>query len=136
MKLITRDTDYAMRALIYAARCRKERLSVTEVVSQTRIPKPFLRKIVRILNKNGIIRSYKGKGGGFSLACAPNKIYLFELIKTFQGPLRLNECFFKKHICPNTGACFLNKKLTRIEKHLLRELRPITIASLLAKSGV
>ncbi|MCX5715640.1 MAG: Rrf2 family transcriptional regulator [Candidatus Omnitrophica bacterium] len=133
MKLITRDTDYAMRALIYAAKEKNKRVNVRDIVKEVKIPRPFLRKIVQLLNKKGMIKSYKGKGGGFTLARKPNEIYLMDLIEIFQGPFSLNECFFKRHICPNSGTCFLNKKITRIEKHVLRELRPITIASLLGK---
>ncbi|MCX5702041.1 MAG: hypothetical protein NTW64_03570 [Candidatus Omnitrophica bacterium] len=44
MKLITRDTDYAIRALCYIAKNKNEIISVRELVTKLKIPRPFLRK--------------------------------------------------------------------------------------------
>lgn len=131
MKLITRDTDYAVRALIYAARHKDKRICVREVVKELKIPRPFLRKIIQILNKNGIVLSCKGKGGGFSLVNKPDNIFLVDLIKIFQGPLKLNECLFRNKICPSKKTCVLNKKIDTIEQYVFDKLEPITIASLI-----
>jgi len=133
MKLITRDTDYAVRALSYIAKSKKELVSVEELVKKTRIPRPFLRKILQILNKKKILQSFKGKGGGFKLAILPANIYLFELIKIFQGPFNINKCTFKQRICPDMKTCPLRKKVTQIEKNVLSELKSITIGSLITK---
>jgi Rrf2 family protein len=134
VKLITRDTDYAVRALCYSAACPDKKLSVADVVKELKIPRPFLRKIVQILNKNGIVRSYKGKGGGFRLIKPPEKIFLVDLIKIFQGAFKLNECFFKQKICPNINKCPLNKKIDEIEKYISGELGAINIAFLIRSS--
>jgi len=131
MKLITRDTDYAIRALCFIAKCEREIIPVSELNRNLRIPRPFLRKILQILNKEGMIRSYKGKGGGFMLALAPNKIFLADLIEIFQGSLKLNECIFKKRICPDIKTCKLKKRIDAIQKYVISELRNITLASLL-----
>ncbi|MEE9316204.1 MAG: Rrf2 family transcriptional regulator [bacterium] len=131
MKLITRDTDYAIRALCFIAKSEKEIVPVSELNRNLRIPGPFLRKILQILNKKRLLRSYKGKGGGFMLALAPNKIFLADLIEIFQGSLKLNECIFKKRICPDRKTCKLKKKIDNIQKQVVSELKDITLASLL-----
>lgn len=131
MKLITRDTDYAIRALCLIAKNKNKLIITTDLVKKTKIPRPFLRKILQILNKNGILNSYKGSGGGFVLAILPERIYLIDLIKIFQGPLQLNECLFKKKICPNRRACILRKKINAIEEQTISQLKNITIGSLL-----
>ncbi len=131
MKLITRDTDYALRALCFIVKSKEKLVSVSELVRELKIPKPFLRKILQILNKRRILKSYKGLGGGFSLAIAPKRILLVDLIEIFQGPLRLNECFFKKMKCPNMKRCALRRKINNIEKYVIRELKSITVVSLL-----
>jgi len=131
MKLITRDTDYALRALCFIAKDKEKIISVGELVRELKIPRPFLRKVLQVLNRKKILKSYRGKGGGFVLAvCAP-KISLVDLIKIFQGPLRLNECFFKKMACPRRKTCTLKKKIDRIEKYVIKELSSITLVSLL-----
>ena len=130
MKLVTRDTDYAIRALLLISR-QVRVVSVPELVVKLKIPRPFLRKILQILNKRNLLKSCRGPGGGFRLNMPLDKIYLLDLIKIFQGPLKLNECLFKRRICPNINSCVLRKKILNIEKHMFKELKTITLASLL-----
>ncbi len=131
MKLITRDTDYALRAICYIAQAKDKIITVSELVAKLKIPRPFLRKILQVLNKEGILRSYKGNNGGFILAVSTRKLFLTELINIFQGPLKLNECLFKKKICPNEDKCALRKVITGIEKDVIGKLKEINIHSLL-----
>lgn len=131
VKLITRDTDYALRSICFMAKSKEKIVSVSGLVEVLKIPKPFLRKTLQILNGKGILKSYKGLGGGFKLVLPANKIFLLDLIEIFQGPFKLNECFFKKVICSNTKTCILRKKMNAIERYVLSELKSISIASLL-----
>lgn len=131
MKLITRDTDYALRALGFIAGQKQKIVAIPALTQALKIPRPFLRKILQKLSKNKLIKSYKGQGGGFSLATPPEKIFLLDLIEVFQGPFKLNECFFKKDICPKTKNCLLKKRLDKIEKYVIAELESISIAHLL-----
>ncbi len=132
MKLLTRNTDYAIRAVSFIAKKGKDTISASELVKELRIPHHFLRKILQTLNKNDILKSYKGKGGGFRLSRPSDKINLLDLIKVFQGDLKLNECFFKKLVCPNKRKCILKKKIDKIEKYVLSELAVITVKDLLS----
>jgi Rrf2 family protein len=80
VKLITRDTDYAIRALCCIAKKKRELISAKELVECLKMPKPFLRKILQELQKEKLVHSYKGRGGGFSLAKSPEKTTLADLI--------------------------------------------------------
>lgn len=131
MKFINRDTDYAVRALSYIASCKNKIVTTSELVKELHIPQPFLRKILQILNKNRILSSSKGRGGGFILAQHADKILLADLIRVFQGPLKLNKCIFKKRICPDKSVCMLKQKIGAIERNVISELESISIASLL-----
>ncbi len=131
MKLITRDTDYALRAVQFIARQNGELVSVDTLVRLLGVPRPFLRKILQNLVHKRILNSYKGSGGGFLLAKPPEGIFLLKLIEIFQGKLSLNECFLKKSICPNVKTCLLHKKIKNIERHVISELEGITISGLL-----
>ena len=130
MKLIKRDTDYAIRALCYIAQSKDDVISVSRLVEHLNIPRPFLRKILQRLNKKGLLISYKGKGGGFSLGRKAGKIFLADLICIFQGTLKINECFLRKKTCPDTKSCPLKKKIDSIEKYVILELKKTTIGTL------
>lgn len=130
MKLITRNTDYALRALCYMSK-QQDVITVDELVKKLGVPRQFMRKILQQLNKKRILESYKGQGGGFKLRKLPDKIYMIEIMRIFQGNLGLNDCFLKKDICPNKGKCVLRKKIHVIEGDLFKRLKQINVASLI-----
>ena len=135
MKLITRDTDYAIRALTCIAGAKGASSSVSRLAKELDMPRPFLRKILQRLNKEGLVKSTKGKGGGFSIVVSPAKISVFDLVEIFQGPFQLNEHVLKGKSCPRVRTCYLKKRLDMLEKDVMRELRSITIASLVKEEG-
>lgn len=136
MKLLNRDTDYAVKALLYITQKNPNRISVPELVKELDIPRPFLRKILQILNRKGVLDSFKGKGGGFILAVPPEKLLLTRLIDIFQSPVKLTECVIKQKICSDIGTCPLKKRIDAIEQHVVSELKSITVASLLKEDLV
>jgi Rrf2 family protein len=131
VKLITRDTDYAVRALCGIVEQKQELISADQLVKSLEMPRPFLRKILQTLNKEGLLNSSKGKDGGFALAVSPGEITLTDVMKIFQGSIRLNECKFKKSDCPHINDCLLKKKIDEIEKEVIAKLKAITISSIL-----
>ena len=135
MKLINKDTDYAVKALLWIARKGGGQVSAAELSRELDIPHPFLRKILRILGSERIVTSSRGKGGGFALALPPEKIYLTDLIRILQGPVSLAECIFKEKVCLDVGTCPLRKKILKLQKSVILELKHITLASLLVDGG-
>lgn len=131
MRLINRDTDYAVKALIFFAGNGGRIATVSGIAKELNIPNPFLRKILQILNRKGLLKSFKGKGGGFILAKPPEEIFLIDLIRIFHGEVRLNECVFNREICPDIRTCVLKKKIAGIERRVIKELKGINIASLI-----
>ena len=134
MKLITRDTDYAVRALVYMADDPDRVTTAQELVDQLGMPRAFSRRILQVLSREGILKSVKGKGGGFTIRKPLTKVYLSDVMEAFQGRLQAVGCLFKKKVCPNTRVCPLRGRIRQVEKNLFAELRGITV-SYLAKGG-
>ena len=130
MGLLNRDTDYAVRAILYIAGSDKNKVSTSELEKELNLPRPFMRKLFQTLQKKDILKSHKGNQGGFSLAKNENEIYLLDIIEIFQGGLSMTDCLLKKKTCPNINTCPLRKKLLSIEDNVINELSGITIGSL------
>lgn len=134
MKLITRDTDYAVRALCFIA-ARNRRVAAGELVHCLKIPRPFLRKILQQLNYYRVLKSYKGKNGGFFLVKPAEQVFLLDLIRIFQGQLKLNECIFKRALCLRRKFCGLKKRIDVIEEKVISDLSKISVMMLLRDGG-
>ena len=131
MKLLTKNTDYAIRALLHIARNGEGYLSSREISSDEEIPLPYLRKILNKLREEEIIITREGVGGGAKINRDPEKIRVSNLIRIFQGDITLLDCVFRKNICINIKTCPLRKRIKKIEKVVVKELESVTIADLL-----
>lgn len=130
MKLITKDIDYAVRAIVFMADSKAEQVSSGTLLKGLKISRPFLRKILHTLEKNNILLSQKGRGGGFRLIVKPEDIKLSYLVKIFKGEFTILDCVFNKEPCINIATCRLRNKMMLIEDFISLELKTITIESL------
>jgi Rrf2 family protein len=131
MRLITQSTDYAIRILCSMAKRKSSTVTAKELSAELNISWPLVRRILGELGKKGLVRSSKGRGGGFNLEATAERIYIMELIDIFQGFLKLNKCSVKGKVCSNIESCALRLKIRAIEKKVLDELSTITIESLI-----
>lgn len=131
MKLITRDTDYALKSLCYLAKQNGRVVSVNELTSQLHIPRAFLRKVLQTLTQKGHLRSYKGQGGGFSLSKPPGKICVTDVMSIFQRDWNSDTCFIGKEVCPDRATCLLRKKLALICGFVTGQLHETSLKELI-----
>lgn len=135
MKLITKETDYALRALVNLARADGY-LSSREIAGREKVPLHFLRRILQKLIKAGVLESREGVAGGVRLKAQPRDIRLTDVIKIFQGKIQFSECVFKKKICTNHATCVIRKRVEEIENQVADEFGNTTIADLLQDQEV
>lgn len=131
MKLLTKQSDYAVRALLAIAGGNGTRISSSTIARQEHIPLNFLRLILRTLVQHDMIEAKEGVRGGFTLVRAPGCIKLSEVIALFQGPLAFTECLFRKRVCMHRPTCPLRRRLAKIERTIDEAFSQVTIATLL-----
>jgi Rrf2 family protein len=105
--------------------------TTTRLAEKLKISKPFVRAILQKLNKEKIVLSAKGKGGGFRIALPPEEISVASLINVFQGPIKLDDCLIRKDPCPEVKTCSLKKKLKEIGSYINEEFNVLTLDKLI-----
>lgn len=128
--LVTRETDYAVRCILYLAQDRDRTASVTEVAKAMHIPKSFLAKILQRLVRNGILESIRGAQGGFRLAMKPSEISLLSIMEAIQGPAVINVCAVDSRKCRMSSNCAVHPVWVEIRKEVETRLKKQTIAGL------
>ena len=127
MKL-TRGTDYGMRGMVYLAAQPFEQVTLLHDVARNQdVPESYLAKIFQDLSKAGLVRSYRGAKGGFSLARPPSEITLRQVIEALQGPISLNRCLDVRDVCTRVEDCPVSKVLRRAQAQLLATLDAATL---------
>ena len=98
---ITRQADYALRAMLYLARLPENQKAATSQIAEVQhIPPSFLAKIVSQLSIAGLIHTSRGARGGVSLARGSLDISVLEVIEAIDGPISLNTCTISQADCP------------------------------------
>jgi Rrf2 family protein len=102
---ITRQADYAVRAIRYLAQIGLEKKAATSQIAEEQdIPLSFLAKIIAQLSVAGLLQTMRGARGGVALARDPNEISLLEVVEAIDGPIQLNECVNGTHQCQITDC--------------------------------
>jgi Rrf2 family protein len=128
--LVTRETDYAVRCVLYLAQDKDQVASVGEIADQMHIPKSFLAKILQRLVREGIVESIRGVNGGFRLLRSPAQITLLEVLTAIQGVAPVNSCAIDKRRCNLSSRCGVHPVWIEIRREIERRLATQTIQSL------
>lgn len=132
--MITREADYGIRVLLQLA--KRERAgaggeSSVAIAEEMDIPYRFLRKLVKRMVAGRLLLSRRGKGGGLELARPAARITLFDIL-AIMGPAgtQLSQCIAKPSTCRRVGTCRVHRAIRSIQTSVDRQLRGITLDSL------
>ena len=91
--MLSQKSHYALRALlVLAARGDGKPIQIAEIADSANIPKKFLEQILLELKKPGIVRSHRGRSGGYSLGRPAKDISFADVLRVTDGPLALTPC--------------------------------------------
>src|SRR5512145_1062319 len=103
---LTREGDYGVRSVLYLSRQPYKKISfVTEIAEVYKIPRSFLAKILQKLVKAGIVKSYRGVKGGFSLARPAKEVTVLDVMEAVEGKTAMNLCLADRKKCDFTRQC-------------------------------
>lgn len=134
--MITRETDYALRATLHLAKDGDAGgvVSTAALATVMSIPYRFLRKIVPKLVAAGLIESRRGKGGGLSLSRPARDISLLQIIRAVDPEsVILNRCSAASGCCERSAWCGIHKELTTMQRQLDTSLQGVSLATVAAR---
>jgi len=124
---ITRQADYAVRAVLYLAKIGEDRRAATSQIAQEQqIPPSFLAKIVSQLSVAGLLQTSRGARGGVSLARSPEDISVLEVVEAIDGPILLNECVANQGSCTFGDTCSMRPLWCDTQAELVNRLKATT----------
>ncbi len=133
--MITRETDYAIRAMLYLAQQQHtEVVSTTMLAREMDIPYRFLRRILRRLGGVGFVASTRGARGGLRLAQPAEDISLLDIIRAVDpNTIMLNACLVDSSICQRSPTCVVHAELSGIQEDLLQRMASAKLSGLVAR---
>ncbi len=129
--MFSRSTEYAIRAMTFLAIQPSGKLTgAREIARAERIPMPFLWKILQLLTRRKLIRSFKGFHGGYELACPAREITLQRIVSATDGEGVTGSCVLGLPRCGEENACPLHETWKKIRSRMNAMLEQNTLQDL------
>ena len=129
--IFSNPTEYAIRGLgELVSRAGGQIMLLDQLVAGTDLPRDFLAKIFQKLVRGGILRSSKGRGGGFALARPAHEITLMQIIEAVDGQPRFDRCVVGLSACNDTMPCPQHDLYKPIRQRLRDYLDTTTLADM------
>lgn len=131
--IFSSSTEYAIRGLAeLASRGVEGPVMLDELVSGTDLPRDFLAKVFQKLVHGGVLRSAKGRGGGFQLAKPAHELTLMHVVEAIDGPQVFDQCVVGLEKCNDQMPCPQHDLYKPIRQRLKDYLLTTTLADLAA----
>ncbi|HEY4939955.1 MAG TPA: Rrf2 family transcriptional regulator [Rhizomicrobium sp.] len=132
--MLSQKARYALHALIVLAEhTGAAPMQIADVAEEARVPRKFLEQILLEMKKRGIVKSTRGRSGGYLLGKAPKDITFADVIRVMDGPLALAPCvsvtaYHKCEDCVDESTCAIRKVLLAARDATAQVLESRTIA--------
>jgi Rrf2 family protein len=139
--MLSKKAKYALKALMYLAeQPENEPTLIATIAEHEQLPKKFLDAILLELRNRGILRSRKGRGGGYLLAQPPELINIATVMRLIDGPVSPVRCVSKTAYercsdCRDEDTCRIRKLMREVRDGMLDVLEQRTLADLMVGSS-
>jgi len=100
--------EYGLEAVINLAEHYPRLRTIKNISSEEQISPKYLEKLFGILRRGGIIKSYKGKKGGYILARSSRHIRVGKIIELLEGSIspmkQVCNCCTKQKTCASSSV--------------------------------
>lgn len=138
--MLSQKAKYAMRALLYLAQAEPEQpVLIGDIAEHQQVPRKFLELILLELKRSGMVRSFRGKNGGYTLAKQPQEIYFGQVMRLIDGPLAQLPCASKTAYrrcddCQDEATCAIRKVLRQVRDASSRILDSTSLADAMSQA--
>ena len=132
--LLTKECDYGIRTIRSLADGEKK--TIGEICEQERIPVPYAYKISKKLERAGLIKSLRGRNGGYQLDKSLHLFTLFDIIVAIDERLFIFKCLDDGNPCQfhsEEDPCAVHLELERLQMLLVQEMQLKTMREVLQR---
>ena len=127
--------ELAAREEVPGGCCRP--ICLSEIAARQRLSLPYLEQLFARLRRAGLVRSARGPGGGYSLARAPDRLSIGEIVAAVREPIHATRCGSGEASCISDAEgppvrCETHDLWAELGRQIQLFLQGITVADVLA----
>lgn len=129
---IKNEIEYVMRILLYLTKYGEDRIVSSNEVSEAEdIPHLFSLRILKKLEKAGLVTIYKGAKGGYKLTRSGSEITLRDAVESIEPIICIKDCVNSPEECSlRKGHCAINKAFGEIQRDFISKLEAVNFKQL------
>ncbi|MBN2173923.1 MAG: Rrf2 family transcriptional regulator [Bacteroidales bacterium] len=130
--MLAKITEYAIRALVFIEIQNQQgaRPGVKDIAREIASPEAYTGKFMQLLTKHGLVRSMKGRGGGFFFDQNIRPLNLQKIVLVLEGEAYFNKCGLGFNGCDSHEPCPIHKDYIRVKQELFDLFEKLTIEGL------
>lgn len=130
--MLPKSAEYALRIAIQLARASGHTVPADRLAEETKVPRPYLQKLLQALVRAGLVLSHPGPGGGYMLTRCPGSITMLDVVNAVAPIERIRQCPLR--LAAHTNLCPLHAELDRIAANAEAALGGVTLSGVLAST--
>ncbi len=135
--MLSGTAEYALRAVVHIARTPGERpITAKELSRAVGVPRNYLGKVLHELVRAGVLRSTRGKLGGFRLALPPGELSLVQIVSLFDPIGERRRCLLGRPECSEVNPCPMHHRWKEVAEQISRFFSETTLADVLANGSL
>lgn len=131
--MVSTKGRYALTVMVDLARNGGDRyVSLSDIAEREKLSMKYLESIIAILNKGGMLRSLRGKNGGYMLARDPGEYTINEILLLTEGTLAPVNCIMQEGVqCEKAATCSTLPLWAGLDKVIENYLKGITLEDII-----
>ena len=129
-------TDYATVVLASLAQAPSRHRAAADLADSTRLKLPTVSKVLKGLQRAGLVISSRGAQGGYRLARRPEEITATQILDVFEGPIAITECSGASSRCGIERQCRVGGGWQRVNTAIRHALDDVTLHQLAGLDAV
>ena len=130
MLRISKMTDYAIMVMVELHASQGDVMSAVALSERSQLELPTVSKVLKLLVKAGLVESFRGPTGGYSMERKATDISVAEIIAAIEGPIAMTECSVEEGLCAQEAICSLRGNWQRISVAIAKAMAGVSLAEM------
>jgi Rrf2 family transcriptional regulator, cysteine metabolism repressor len=112
-----------------------ERVNLHTISEKQKISYKYLESIFKSLRKSNLVRSMRGREGGYALVKNASELTMHEIVDSLEGPLESVPCIRDAGFCRDAPSCSMRDFFEELDDGVIRFLKSKNLKWFIDKSS-
>ena len=127
--MFSQTVEYSLRAVAALAARHDDPMTVEQISELAHIPRPYLSKIMQNLVRAELVRSQRGRRGGFVLAKLPKETTIWDIVTAVHPVKHIHSCPLEQE--GQRARCPLHRRIDQAVQWIEKSFRDTTLQTLI-----